>query len=278
MNLVSRCLFDVRSWCVGLSAAFTLSAVALSSAVAVPPPASLATSVPTQGGLGTIKGRLVWGGAEAPTPKVLEKKGSASKDPSVCGKTADVISQQLVVDPKTLGVQNGFAYLLKPKGTPASAVAEIVAKNPTVEIDQKNCEYLPHVVAVAVGQSVVFKSSDAVNHNVHYNSFSNSFNQILPPNGAFTKKLATEKRIVKVTCDLHGWMDGFVGIFDHPYFTVTGPDGSFQINNVPPGTQKLILWQEKVGFATPGAGAGLAVDVKAGAVTDVGEIKLNLKK
>ena len=278
MSFVSRCLFDVRPWCVGLSAAFAVSAMAFSSAVAVPPATSLATSVPAQAGTGTIKGRLVWGAGEVPEAKVLEPLGKASKDPEVCAKTEPIVSQQLVVDPKTKGVKFGFAYLVKPKGTPASAVAEIVAKTPKVEIDQKNCEYIPHVTAVAAGQTVVFKSSESVNHNVHYNSFSSGFNQILSGNGKFEKKLAVEKRPVKVTCDLHGWMDSYVAVFDHPYFAVTGEDGSFEIKNVPAGAQKLIVWQEKVGYVNAGLAAGMPVQVKAGDVTDVGDVKITKVK
>jgi len=278
MKLVSRWLFDVRPWCVGLSAVLAVSAVALSSAVAVPPATSLVTSVPAEGGLGTIKGRLVWGGAEAPAPKVLAAQGKADKDSNICAKDAPIISQQLVVDPKTKGVRNGFAYLVKPKGTPATAVKEIVTKTPTVEIDQKNCEYIPHVLAVAAGQSVVFKSSEAVNHNVHFNSFSNGFNQLLAPNGKFSKKLPAEKRPVKLTCDLHGWMDSYIAVFDHPYYAVTNEDGSFEIKNVPAGAQKLIVWQEQAGYVNQGLGAGLTVQVPAGGIADVGELKLNPAK
>ena len=67
-------------------------------------------------------------------------------------------------------------------------------------------------------------------------------------------------------------------VFDHPFFATTDKDGSFEIKGVPAGTQNLVLWQETVGYATPGAGRGMPVEVKAGEVTDVGEVKLVPKK
>jgi hypothetical protein len=67
-------------------------------------------------------------------------------------------------------------------------------------------------------------------------------------------------------------------VFDHPFFAVTGKDGTFEIKGVPAGSQNLVLWQENVGYVTPGGRRGMAVEVKPGGVTDVGEIKLDPKK
>jgi hypothetical protein len=69
-------------------------------------------------------------------------------------------------------------------------------------------------------------------------------------------------------------MKAWVMVFDHPFFTTTATDGSFEIKGVPAGTQKLIVWQKTVGYATSGQGRGMEVEIKAGGVTDVGEIKL----
>ena len=67
-------------------------------------------------------------------------------------------------------------------------------------------------------------------------------------------------------------------VFDHPFFAVTGPDGSFEIKGVPAGDQNVVVWQEKVGYVTPGTGRGMPVKVAAGEVTDVGEIKIDPAK
>ncbi len=73
-------------------------------------------------------------------------------------------------------------------------------------------------------------------------------------------------------------MKSYVMVFDHPFFATTAQDGRFEIKGVPAGTQNLVLWQEKVGYATPGAGRGMPIEVKAGEVKDVGDIVLDAKE
>ena len=91
---------------------------------------------------------------------MLEEKGKAEKDPDVCAKDQSILSHELEIDPKTKGVRYGFAYIVRPKGTNPEAVQELIAKNPKVEIDQKNCDFLPHSTAIHQDQTLVMKSSD----------------------------------------------------------------------------------------------------------------------
>jgi hypothetical protein len=223
---------------------------------------------------GTIKGRLVWGGPEAPKPKVLQEKGKAQKDPEVCARDESILSQQLVVDPKTKGVAYGFAYIPRPIGENPDAVKDLVAKHPQVELDQKNCEFRPHVIAVHQDQIVVFKSSDPTNHNMRLAGFNNSMNQTLPPQGKLQIKMVPERIPIEVKCDIHPWMNGWIKVFDHPFFATTSKDGSFEIKGVPAGEQHLVVWHETIGYVTPGRAQGITVTVRAGESTDVGEIKL----
>jgi hypothetical protein len=245
-----------------------------SPASAAPPPL-LAASLPAQGEYGSIKGRLVWGGADVPAPKVLVEKGKAAKDPEICGKDATIMSRELAIDPKTKGVAYAFVYLVKPKGANPEAVSALIAKRPKVELDQKNCEFLPYALAIHQDQTLVIKSSDPVNHNVRYAAFTNApFNQILAPRGEMEAKLVAERRPIIVACDIHSWMKAYLMVFDHPFFAVTGEDGSFEINGVPAGEQNLIVWQEKVGYVNPEKVKGKPVSVKAGEATDVGSLTL----
>ena len=124
--------------------------------------------------------------------------------------------------------------------------------SPKAELDQKNCEFVPYAQAIHQDQPLVIKSSDPVNHNVRYAAFTNpSFNQILAPNGQLEVKLVAERRPIAVACDIHSWMKAWIMVFDHPFFAVTGPDGSFEIKGVPAGEQHLVVWQEKVGYVNP---------------------------
>jgi hypothetical protein len=228
-----------------------------------------------QGGFGTIKGRLVWAGGTVPPAKNLVEKGASLKDPQVCAKDEPIPSRELVVDPETKGIRYAFAYLPKPVGTNPEAAKALVAKQAQVVIDQKNCQFLPYVTALIQDQPVVLKSSDPINHNVRFSAFINAaFNQILPPNGQVEVKLVAERRPIPLACDIHPWMKGYIMVFDHPFFAITGPDGSFEIQGVPAGEQRLVVWQETKGYVTEGKAAGMPVKVPAGGVADVGLIKM----
>jgi hypothetical protein len=230
-----------------------------------------------QGSFGTIKGQLVWGGDSVPQVKNLVEVGAATKDPAVCAKSEPIVARELMVDPKTKGVRYGFAYLVRPQGANPDAVKALLAKAANVVIDQKNCEFIPYVTALIQDQPVVLKSSDPTNHNVRFAAFANApFNQILPANGQVEVKLIAERRPIPLACDIHPWMKGYIMVFDHPFFAITGEDGSFEISGVPAGTQNLVVWQEKKGYVTEGLARGMAVEVKAGEVTNVGPIKLVL--
>jgi hypothetical protein len=229
-----------------------------------------------QDGFGTIKGRLVWGGAKLPEPAPKVKKGDANvKDAAVCA-AADIPDEAYVVDPATKGVADGFAYVTGPKGKNPDAHTALLEKTPAVVIDQKGCQFIPHVVAMHKDQELVFKSSDPVVHNIRYTGFTiGSLNQVVAANGKLPVKFTkTERNPVKLFCDFHPWMTGAFMVFDHPFFAVTKPDGSFEIKGVPAGAQQFIVRHPEHGYVTTGAAKGIAVNVPAGGEVDLGEIKL----
>ena len=263
---------DQRPFSLSLGLAIAL--VSSSGAQAAPLSATLlAQGTVGQGNFGTIKGRLVWGGDDIPGAVELVEKGKAQKDPDICAKNQSIPSHDMEIDPKTKGIAYGIAYILRPKARNPEMVQELIASKPQVEMDQKNCDFLPHSLAIHQDQTLVLKSSDPVGHNVRFLAgFKNTgINQVIAPNGQLPVTLVAENLPLEVRCDIHPWMHGHIMVFDHPFFAVTGSDGTFEIKGVPAGDFNFVVWHGK--YVTPGLGRGMPVKVVAGQVTDMGDIK-----
>jgi plastocyanin len=122
-----------------------------------------------------------------------------------------------------------------------------------MEIDQKGCRYHPHVFGMRVGQKLVIVNSDPTLHNIHAipQKGNTEFNTGQPIQNMKTEHVFTTKEVmVPFKCDVHGWMNAYVGVLDHPYFAVTGPDGKFSLKGLPPGTYTIEAWHEKAGTQT----------------------------
>ncbi|HVK17525.1 MAG TPA: carboxypeptidase regulatory-like domain-containing protein [Fimbriiglobus sp.] len=119
-------------------------------------------------------------------------------------------------------------------------------------LDQKGCVFSPHILPVMTGQEVEIRNSDPVLHNVRLEATLNPpFNRNLPkPGDAMTVKFTAAEVGLKIKCDVHFWMGGYIHVLPHPFFGVTGEDGAFTIDKVPPGTHKLEAWHEKLGKQT----------------------------
>ena len=143
------------------------------------------------------------------------------------------------------------------------------ASAPPAVIDQKGCEYTPQILAVQTGQKVVVKNSDPVLHNVHTTptvSGNKEENHAQMPNGAdLTFTFTAPENFLRFKCDVHQWMFSWVTVVDHPWFAVTGKDGSFKISNVPPGKYTVSALHRK---AAP-AGVDKEIEVKDGAPAKV---------
>jgi plastocyanin len=118
-----------------------------------------------------------------------------------------------------------------------------------VIVDQRDCVYRPRVVGARVGQVVRFKNSDPLLHNVHgMSATTNTFNFAQPIEGMVTDvRLAKEEGMLHVKCDLHRWMNLWIGIVEHPYFAVSDREGAFTIRGVPAGDHTVVAWHEKLG-------------------------------
>jgi carboxypeptidase family protein len=119
----------------------------------------------------------------------------------------------------------------------------------SVELDQKGCMYQPHVIGVMTNQDIKIVNSDPTNHNIHpMPKVNQEWNESQPPKGdSKLKRFAREEVMIAVKCNVHPWMRAYIGVVGHPFFAVTGNDGTFKIQGLPPGTYTLEAWNEKYG-------------------------------
>ena len=118
-----------------------------------------------------------------------------------------------------------------------------------VILDQRGCMFVPRVVGVQAHQPLAVRNSDQVQHNVHPSPKNNrEWNEGMSPGAPdIVHKFARQEMMIRVKCNVHPWMRSWLAVMEHPYFTVTHPDGSFELRNIPPGDYTVAVWQEKLG-------------------------------
>jgi plastocyanin len=209
-------------------------------------------------GAGTISGSVVYEG-KVPNLRPL----SVAAEPMCAKRHATVPNEALV-----LGRGNTMANVLVRvvKGLPAGK-AWPTPKEPVV-MDQIGCQYVPHVMGIMVGQPFKVLNSDGILHNVHaLPKVNRPFNIAMPPaRKEATETFTKEEGMFTVKCDVHPWMQSFIGVFAHPFFSVTKTDGRYSIARLDPGTYEIEAWHERLGTqkatVTVGADETKAVDFK----------------
>jgi len=276
-----------------MAVAVLLVSIVTSGAIALPRPGSTEDSpekqtrpvalekkqarlpVPDAPSFGTIKGRLVWGDEQIPTRRVLVPRGEGKPDPDICAKKGPLFDESLVIDRATKGVRHAVAYLVNPIGRNDGARRALARNQPMVTLDGEKCVFRPHALAMHEDQLLRFRTTDPISHCPHVTSYqAELFPNTISDKNPKTRKMVADNRAIPITCDIHPWMKAYIMVFDHPFFAVTAEDGSFEIAGVPAAKQKLVVWQETVGYVTPGRAQGMPIQIKAGEVTDAGSIKM----
>jgi plastocyanin len=237
----------MRGWVVPSFAA----AIAVATLVAG---GSVSSPLAAQAGTGTIKGHIHVAG-KVPGNLVIRM----GKDP----KCADLnkgkqVVQEIVKATADGSLANVFVRL---EGTfPSSPVP----KTPVV-INQTGCIYQPRVVGVRVGQMLEIHNNDNLLHNLHsVSNRDNEFNVAQAKAGVVDSfKMKSEEIMLHLGCDVHSWMNAYVGVVTNPYFAVSDASGVYTINNVPPGTYTIDAWHERFGPLKK------TVKVTAGAATTI---------
>ena len=186
-------------------------------------------------GGGSISGTVKFAGT-GPEPKPIE----VTKDAAGCAKTPK-FEESLVV-----GEGNGLKNVVV-SITNISSGKEFGA---AMVLDQKECLYTPHITLTQVGAELVILNNDGILHNIHsYSEANPAFNQAQPKFRKKLKKKFEQPEIVRVECDAHGWMKGWIVVMEHPYYAISDGSGAFTLTDVPAGEYEVKFWHETLGEA-----------------------------
>jgi plastocyanin len=188
---------------------------------------------------GAVTGTITFMGTPPPAETI-----SMSSDPRCMNAGAKTESVIVAGDG---AVQNVFVYVKDGLGN-----LKFPVPTAPLVLDQKGCQYRPHVFGVQVGQPIEILNSDNTLHNIHaWPQANQEFNKGQALQGMKdTHVFSTREVMVPFRCDVHRWMNSFVGVLDHPFFAVTGANGSFELKGLPPGTYTIEAWHEKFGTKT----------------------------
>jgi len=180
-----------------------------------------------------------------------------SKEPSCASKHPTPVMNEGVVTGAGNTVANVVVYISAGE-TPGAAPTQ------AVHYEQKGCQYVPHVAVMQAGQPLEISNDDPVAHNIHPLAKVNSeWNKSQPPGTAPIETVYAKPEFIPVKCNIHPWMFGYFAVLPTSHYAISGADGTFSLEGLPPGKYTLTAWHERFGTKTmevtvPATGAATA--------------------
>lgn len=247
-------------------------------------PVVLAQAQP-EGAWGGVKGRIVWGEAEIPKRNAIQSVNQ-NQDKAHCLEKGPLLDENWVVNEKNKGMR-WMVIALAADPQSAKKDLPIHPKLQKVEgtqiIDQPLCMFFPNTLGIREGQTLIVKNPAPVSHNFKWGGhpeFNPGGNTLMPPNTEFTVKNLKAHRIpVRMECNIHPWMSGWIHVFSHPYFAVTDENGAFEIKDAPAGKLRLVVRHGSGLFLGGAAGKeGRPITIETGKTMDLGNIAFSPPK
>ncbi len=188
--------------------------------------------------VGMLTGKVSYTGEE---PRLARLRMNA--DPSCAEQHSEATyAQDLLVEEGA--VKNAFVWV-----TVGLDDYQFDPPNGQVELDQVGCVYTPHVLGLRSGQELKVLNSDPTTHNINPSPQNNRNWNISqgPGTAPQIKTFARQEVMIPVKCNVHPWMRSYIGVVNHPYFDVTGADGTFELKDLPPGDYTVQVWHERLG-------------------------------
>lgn len=207
------------------------------------PTTAAAAATETAAPGGTITGKVKFTGTAPRNPTIDMSEEAACK-----AKYTTPPTEENVVAGAANALANVFVYVKS--GVPAGQT--FPTPTTPVVMDQQGCRYHPHVFGAMVNQPIEVRNSDPLLHNIKAVAKKNRPFNVSQPTAGMKRNVTFSQPEVMVSleCNVHGWMHAYVGVRPDPFYAVSGPDGSFSITGLPPGTYTVEAWHEKFGTQT----------------------------